>query len=172
MTVESPLGPLALLSDGEALTGLKLPKWRYAPAGFQTAQHREDLPVFRQARQWLGEYFQGRNPGPEPLLRPEGSAFQKLVWAELRAIPYGRTTAYGAIARTLEAKTGRRQSPQAVGGAVARNPIAILIPCHRVVGTGGSLTGFGGGLDAKIALLEQEGLDMRQFWRPTRGTAL
>ena len=87
-------------------------------------------------------------------------------------MPWGETVTYGAIAQRLETVTGRRQSPRAVGGAVGRNPIGILIPCHRCVGTGGSLTGFGGGLDAKIALLELEGADMRRFRRPTRGTAL
>lgn len=170
--VDSPLGDLSLLSDGEALTGLAFPKWRHVPEGFREAERREDLPVFDETRRWLEIYFQGRDPGEAPPLRPDGTPFQRQVWAELQTVPWGETITYGAIAQRLETVTGRRQSARAVGGAVGRNPIGILIPCHRCVGTGGSLTGFGGGLDAKIALLELEGADMRRFRRPTRGTAL
>ena len=169
---ESPIGPLTIVSDGEAVTGLDFPLWRGAPRTAADGERREDLPIFRETRRWLETYFSGRDPGPAPLLRTGGTAFQELVWAELRNIPYGRLTTYGAIAGAIAEKTGRPQSAQAVGGAVGRNPVAILIPCHRVVGKNGSLTGFGGGLNAKVALLESEGVDMTGLYRPAKGTAL
>lgn len=169
---ESPIGPLTIASDGEAVTALDFPLWRGEPRTAADGERREDLPIFRETRRWLEAYFSGRDPGSAPLLRTGGTPFQELVWEELRRIPYGCLTTYGAIARAIEDRTGRPQSAQAVGGAVGRNPIAILIPCHRVVGKNGSLTGFGGGLDAKIALLKSEGVDMAGLYRPTRGTAL
>lgn len=171
-TVDSPVGLLTIASDGEAVIGLDFPLWRGKPRQIPAGERREDLPVFEAVRQWLRTYFAGEDPGPAPLIRTGGSPFQELVWAELRRIPYGQLTTYGEIARTIADRTGRPQSAQAVGGAVGRNPVAILIPCHRVVGTGDSLTGFGGGLDAKITLLRTEGVDVGKLYRPTRGTAL
>lgn len=156
---ESPLGALTLEADGAALTALRLPVWRQPLKQSELAQREDDLPIFRLTKRWLDVYFSGKDPGRLPPINTSGSSFQKLVWAELLKIPYGKLTTYGAIAKTLEEKTGRRVSAQAVGGAVGRNPIAILIPCHRVVGSNGSLTGYGGGLDSKIRLLSVEHMD-------------
>lgn len=155
-TWDSPLGTLRIWSDGEAVTALTLPVWRNAPPA--DAERREELPVLRQTRAWLAAYFAGEQPGALPPLRPEGTAYQRRVWRQMQAIPYGQTTSYGALAKALEAESGEKTSPRAVGGAVGRNPIAILLPCHRVMGADGSLTGFGGGLDAKVALLTLEGV--------------
>ena len=127
----SPLGKIILVSDGAALTELDF---------------AEDV------------YFAGRDPGALPPLAPHGTAFQQAVWKVLRGIPYGTTTTYGRIAAHIAAARGGRMSAQAVGGAVGRNPISILIPCHRVIGTDGSLTGYAGGLDKKEALLRLEGV--------------
>lgn len=169
---ESPLGTLTLYSDGTALTALTLPKWRFLPADAATAVRRDDLAVFDHTRAWLDAYFAAATLPALPQMRLSGSAFRRRVWELLLEIPYGQTTTYGAISNRLETETGARQSAQAVGGAVGRNPIAILVPCHRCVGSGGSLTGYGGGLDAKIALLAIEGVEPGRFRRPTHGTAL
>jgi methylated-DNA-[protein]-cysteine S-methyltransferase len=122
----------------------------------------DDLPVFAAARDWLDRYFAGQRPQPSELpLSPEGSSFRKAVWEILCAIPYGEVTTYGRIASLMAAQMNKASmSCQAVGGAVAHNPIAIIIPCHRVVGTDGSLTGYAGGIDRKARLLEHEGVDM------------
>ena len=151
----SPLGPLALASDGTALTGLSFGPSQAAPA---------ELPIFRETFSWLDVYFSGRDPGPTPPLAPAGTAFQKRVWAELEKIPFGSTASYGAVART--AGCG---SPRAVGQAVHVNPVAVLIPCHRVVGADGSLTGFAGGLDVKRRLLTLEESRMRLLFTLDRG---
>jgi methylated-DNA-[protein]-cysteine S-methyltransferase len=123
---------------------------------------------------WLDGYFAGENPDPNALpLGPKGSDFQQAVWAELLKIPYGEVVTYGAIAKTLAKARGiERMSSQAVGGAVGRNPISIIIPCHRVVGSDGSLTGYGGGIENKVKLLEGEGVDMTKLYVPKKGTAL
>ena len=171
-TVESPVGTLTIVSDGEAVTALDFPLWRGRPRPAPEGTRAPELPVLRQTEQWLAAYFAGEAPGPVPPVRTAGTAFQERVWAKLREIPYGEVTTYGSIADAIAAETGRRQSAQAVGGAVGRNPVAILIPCHRCVGRGGSLTGFGGGLDAKVRLLETEGADTAKLFRPKKGTAL
>lgn len=152
---DSPLGPLALASDGTALTGLSFGPSQAAPA---------ELPIFRETFSWLDVYFSGRDPGPTPPLDPAGTAFQKRVWAELEKIPFGSTASYGAVARA--AGCG---SPRAVGQAVHVNPVAILIPCHRVIGADGSLTGFAGGLDVKRRLLTLEESRMRLLFTLDRG---
>ena len=132
-----------------------------------------EIPLFAQVKQWLALYFAGQEPELEIPIHMVGTAFQKAVWRILRTIPYGQTMTYGAIARQVAEELGiRRMSPQAVGGAVGHNPISILIPCHRVVGTGGSLTGYAGGLDKKIWLLKHEGVKMDGLTVPARGTAL
>ncbi len=155
----SPLGAILLASDGEALTGLWFQGQRHIPPAQAQAAVREDLPVFRQTRAWLEAYFAGKVPDFTPLLRPVGTDFQQAVWAILAAIPYGATRTYGEIARELAAQRGlARMSAQAVGGAVGRNPISILIPCHRVLGRNGQLTGYAGGLERKRALLRLEGM--------------
>ena len=152
---DSPLGPLALASDGTALTGLSFGPSQAAPV---------ELPIFRETFSWLDVYFSGRDPCPTPPLAPAGTAFQKRVWAELEKIPFGSTASYGAVART--AGCG---SPRAVGQAVHVNPVAILIPCHRVIGADGSLTGFAGGLDVKRRLLTLEESRMRLLFTLDRG---
>ncbi len=142
----SPIGPLTLYSDGSSLTGL-IPG-EPEPQGI----HLEDLSIFNCARSWLDAYFSG-NPIPVDFpLCPAGTDFQRRVWALLPAIPYGQTLSYGAIAKQL----GETMSAQAVGQAVGKNPIAIIIPCHRVVGTGGKLTGYAWGIEKKQWLLAHE----------------
>ena len=150
----SPLGKMILVSDGVALTELDFAEAVPAASAVRT---QKDLPVFEEVFRWLDVYFSGRDPGTLPPLAPHGTAFQQAVWNILRRIPYGTTTTYGRIAAHIAAARGGRMSAQAVGGAVGRNPISILIPCHRVIGADGSLTGYAGGLDKKEYLLELEG---------------
>lgn len=172
MNLPSPLGPLSLASDGEALTGLWLEGQKYFAAGLgPEIEERPDLPVFRQAAAWLEAYFEKRDLPPLPPLAPKGSAFRQKVWKLLLEIPFGEVTTYGALTEKLKA-AGVPASPQAVGGAVGHNPVSILIPCHRVVGTDGSLTGYAGGVEKKRFLLELEGADLSRLYTPKRGTAL
>lgn len=167
----SPVGMLTLSSDGTALTGLWLDGQKYFGAGLSDAVKENDLPVFEQASAWLDAYF-AKAPLPAlPPLAPQGSPFRQAVWRLLLEIPYGTVTTYGALARTLRDR-GISAAAQAVGGAVGHNPISILIPCHRVVGSDGSLTGYAGGVANKQFLLELEGVDMTGLYVPTRGTAL
>lgn len=154
--IPSPAGPLLLASDGTAVTGLWLEDQKYFAAGLDpAAQKAPALPVFRETRRWLEDYFAGRRPPALPPLAPAGSAFRKAVWKKLLEIPYGQTRTYGALAAELGS------SPRAVGSAVGRNPISILIPCHRLLGAGGSLTGYAGGVEKKrfLLALEQAGLE-------------
>lgn len=172
---DSPIGKLLLASDGENLTGLWIEKQKYyADTAPKDIQEKPDLPVFAQTRQWLDEYFQGKQPPISELpLAPIGGEFRQAVWKILCEIPYGKVMSYGEIAKKIARLRGQNgMSAQAVGGAVGRNPISIIIPCHRVVGTNGSLTGYAGGLDTKIKLLKFEGVDMTSLFRPTKGTAL
>ena len=154
----SPLGTLTLASDGENLTGLWMAGQKYFAAGIPTnLPVCDDLPVFLQARDWLDRYFSGERPLPGELpLAPQGSAFRQSVWRILCEIPYGQTVTYGEIAKRLGVR-----SAQAVGGAVGHNPISIIIPCHRVLGSDGSLTGYAGGAQKKIWLLAHEGAQLR-----------
>ena len=153
----SPLGGMTLVSDGTALVGLYFDGQKYAAEGLDATHTQKNLPIFKEARRWLDVYFSGRKPDFPPPIAPVGTAFQQSIWEILLTIPYGETTTYGAIAQRIEQNTGCRMSAQAVGGAVGRNPISILIPCHRVVGTNGSLTGYAGGIDKKERLLRWEG---------------
>mgnify|MGYP000926299127 FL=1 len=133
----------------------------------------KNLAVFDQTRRWLDLYFSGREPGFTPALNPLGSAFRRAVWEILLKIPYGKTTTYGQIAREIAAARGlAKMSAQAVGGAVGHNEISIIIPCHRVIGAHGNLTGYAGGIDRKIKLLQLEGIDMQGLFTPAKGTAL
>lgn len=171
-TCPSPLGELTLACDGDALTGLWLERKTALEAiGSAPPEDWPDAPVLKLARQWLGAYFAGQRPGIGDLtLAPAGTPFQRLIWRLLLAIPYGECTTYGDIAREAAAALHReRMSSRAVGGAVGRNPISIIIPCHRVVGAGGDLTGYGGGIERKIRLLELEGVDTGRFTLPRRG---
>lgn len=167
----SPLGEITLASDGRRLVGLWFEKSRYF--GEVLAKERavsDTLPVFKQADQWLDLYFSGKAPGFTPPLNVRGSDFRKSVCRILCRIPYGRTRTYGEIATQIAAERGKaRMSAQAVGGAVGHNPIAIIIPCHRVVGAGGSLTGYGGGLWRKEQLLALERADMSGLFMPKNG---
>lgn len=155
--LSSPLGELLLASDGEALTGLWFVGQRYDARGLSDKHVEQPVPVFAETAAWLSDYFAGRVPEGGPLLRPRGSVFQQEVWALLREIPYGQTVTYGDLAKKLAQRRGvARFSARAVGGAVACNPVSLLIPCHRVVGAGGALTGYAGGLARKEALLALE----------------
>ncbi len=133
----------------------------------------KNLAVFDQTRRWLDLYFSGREPGFTPALNPVGTAFRRAVWEILLKIPYGQTMTYGQIAREIAAARGlANMSAQAVGGAVGHNEISIIIPCHRVIGAHGNLTGYAGGIDRKIKLLKLEGIDMQGLFTPAKGTAL
>lgn len=169
----SPLGKLLLSANGTGLTGLWFEGQKYFARTLEADRAEGCLPVLDRARRWLDVYFSGRDPGAVPPLCPAGTPFQKEVWALLSAIPYGRTVTYGELARSLAQRGGLpRFSAQAVGGAVGKNPVSILIPCHRVVGSDGSLTGYAGGVDKKRALLALEGIDLSRFSVPRRGTAI
>ena len=168
---DSPLGRITMASDGEAVCGVWFDGQKYYPD--LTGYTEADCPALLACRRWLDLYFAGRRPDFLPPLQPHGSEFRQAVWAELLKIPYGETTTYGAIAQTLARQRGLASvSAQAVGGAVGHNPISILIPCHRVVGAGGSLTGYAGGVARKSALLELEKADLSGCFVPTKGTAL
>lgn len=168
---DSPLGSILLAADEQGLTGLWLENNRFFPNKLESQPgETEDI---RDAKRWLNIYFSGREPDFTPRLHQKGSDFHRAVGEIMLKIPYGKTTTYGAIAKELAEQRGiARMSAQAVGGAVGRNEISIIIPCHRVVGSNGSLTGYGGGLDNKIKLLELEGADMSRLYRPKKGTAL
>lgn len=169
----SPLGDITLASDGEKLTGLWFDGQKYFGAGLPKQPEQRELVVFEQTKNWLDIYFSGKAPDFTPPLAMAGSLFRRDVWEIMLSIPYGQTMTYGAIAGRLAAQRGLAQmSAHAVGGAVAHNPISLIIPCHRVVGSNGSLTGYAGGLDKKVKLLQMEKADMSTFFIPRKGTAL
>ena len=170
---DSPLGGILLAADDVGLTGLWFDGELYFAEGLDPDHTAQKTPILQQAERWLEVYFSGREPDFTPPLHPVGSPFRRAVWELLLQIPYGQTTTYGALARQLAAKQGKtRMSAQAVGGAVGHNEISIIIPCHRVVGTSGSLTGYAGGIEKKVRLLQLEQADMSRFFVPTNGTAL
>lgn len=155
---QSDIGGITLASDGQNITGLWLDGQKYFPYMLLEKALREDLPVFETAKKWLDIYFSGHEPEFTPPILLRGSAFRMEVWAELLNIPYGRVTTYGNIACAIAAKHGlKSMSSQAVGGAVGHNPISIIVPCHRVIGSNGGLVGYAGGLEIKKALLGLEG---------------
>ena len=155
----SPFGALTLAATETAVTGLWFDKQKYFGSTLSAQAVENRIPVLRATCAWLDCYFRGDRPALSVPLAPEGSAFRQAVWDILRQIPYGTLTTYGAIADQLSQRTGKPVSAQAVGGAVGHNPISILIPCHRVVGTNGSLTGYAAGIDIKRQLLQLEGAD-------------
>lgn len=162
-----PYGVITLCSDGERLTALKLYGDRYYDhiCGGDGIE-KDDLEIFEKTREWLDRYFGGQNPGIDELkLAPAGSSFRKRVWEILCRIPYGKVTTYKDIAREMSGK-GEKTSARAVGNAIAHNPIEIIIPCHRVVGSDGSLTGYAGGIENKKKLLMLEGTDMSRLYVP------
>jgi len=174
-TYSSPIGTLMLGSDEKKLIGLWIKNQKYHGSTiFKNMQTKNDLPIFETTKKWLDRYFAGKKPAISELsIAPEGSEFRKEVWKILCKIPYGETTSYGAIAKEIATKMNKKNmASQAVGGAVGHNPISIIIPCHRVVGTNNSLTGYASGLDIKIKLLELEGVDMSALFVPAKGTAL
>lgn len=176
-TCPSPLGTITLACDdeGKNLVGLWLESQKYHGDTIPESMIEKDhMPVFDLTKIWLDRYFAGENPAISELpLAPIGGEFRQGVWDILCNIPYGGVTTYGEIAKTMAARMGREtMSSQAVGGAVGHNPISIIIPCHRVVGSNGSLTGYAGGIDIKIKLLELEGVDLSRLFVPKKGTAL
>ncbi len=149
---------MLLASTADALTGAWFARQKHFPRAALQWLQAPAPPVLHAACRWLDDYFAGRRPDIEKIpLAPFGTPFQQRVWALLRDIPYGRTTTYGALARRL---APQRMAAQAVGGAVGRNPVAIFIPCHRVLGSGGALTGYAGGLERKQRLLLHEGINL------------
>lgn len=176
-TYPSPVGLLTLACDlsGSKLVGLWLEGQKYHGSTIVEGMTEESgMPVFDRTKDWLDRYFDGKKPGTGELpLAPAGSEFRQEVWRILCEIPYGEVITYGDIAKKMAVRLGRTSmSGQAVGGAVGHNPISIIIPCHRVVGANGSLTGYAGGLPVKIKLLELEGVDMSRLFVPKKGTAL
>ncbi|MCH5187508.1 MAG: methylated-DNA--[protein]-cysteine S-methyltransferase [Oscillospiraceae bacterium] len=155
--IPSPVGELTLASDGESLTGLWIKGQKYF--GGPERAEKTDLPIFRRTEEWLSRYFAGERPSTTELpLSPRGSEFRRIVWRLLCEIPYGEVTTYGELSRRAAKILGKEtMAAQAIGGAVGHNPISIIIPCHRVLGSDGSLTGYAGGLHIKQRLLEHEG---------------
>ena len=170
-TYSSPLGPIVIESDGQAITRLRFSNEQ--ASAFSTAEGKAPneatttIPIIAETIQWLDDYFAGKRPCNVPRLDPQGTAFQKRVWQALFTIWYGQTKTYGELARMVGCK-----SAQAVGQAVGANPIALIIPCHRVIAANGQLGGYAYGTEIKKKLLELEGVDMSRFTVPTKGTAI
>ena len=163
----SPLGGILLAADEVGLTGLWFDGEKYFADTLDPEHKAQETSILRKAKRWLDVYFRGQEPDFTPPLHPIGSPFRQEVWALLLQIPYGQTTTYGALAKQLAAMHGlSRMSAQAVGGAVGHNEISIIIPCHRVVGTNGSLTGYAGGIDKKAKLLTLEKIRKEHLFPP------
>ena len=172
-TYQSPLGEILLAADDIGLTGLWFDGEKFYADSLDPEHEERMVPVFELVKKWLDIYFSGRKPDFMPPVHMIASEFRRQVWKILREIPYGETITYGALAKRIAEEKGlKRMSAQAVGGAVGHNEISIIIPCHRVVGSDGSLTGYAGGIDKKERLLMLEGVNMENFYVPTRGTAL
>jgi len=163
------MGKITLACDGANLAGLWFEGQKYFGASIpEKMTKNDDIPIFTAAKNWLDRYFAGKKPAVSELpLAPIGSEFRQKIWKMLCEIPYGEVTTYSGIAKKMAVKMKKENiSSQAVGGAVGHNPISIIIPCHRVVGANGSLTGYAGGIDKKIKLLELEGVDMSRLFSP------
>ena len=170
---DSPLGGILLAADEVGMRGLWFDGQKYFARDLPAERIEQNTPALAEAKRWLDIYFTGNEPDFLPPLHPVGSDFRQEVWDILLQIPYGQTTTYGEIAQQLAEKHGLpRMSAQAVGGAVGHNEISVIIPCHRVVGTNGNLTGYAGGIDKKMKLLKLEHTDMTGFFVPKKGTAL
>ena len=155
---ESPLGQMTLASDGMSLTGLWFDGQKNFGASLAQQHEERALPVFSEAKNWLDIYFSGKEPGFIPRLLLRGTLFQREVWKLLLAVPYGHTTTYGALADILAAQRHiLKMSARAVGTAVGHNPVSLIVPCHRIIGASGALTGYAGGTDRKAKLLMLEG---------------
>ena len=168
----SPLGRILLAADENGLVGLWFEGQKYFARTLNKEKCEGKTKILSDTEKWLDIYFSGKEPNFTPPLNPCGTPFQKAVWEVLLKVPYGKTITYGEIARRLE-ESGKtvRASAQAVGGAVGHNTVSIIIPCHRVVGKDGSLTGYAGGIDKKISLLKIEGVDIGTFFVPKNTTA-
>lgn len=163
----SPLGKITFASNGKELTGLWFNGQKYFASTLTKEYEQKNLPVFEQTAKWLDIYFSGKNPDFTPPLYLSSTQFRNEVWKILLAIPYGSVITYGGIADIMAKKRGaENMSAQAIGGAVGHNPISIIVPCHRVVGTDGSLTGYAGGVDIKEKLLKFENVDMSMLFVP------
>ena len=170
---QSSVGDVLLAADETGLTGLWFEGEKFYALSLDPEHEERETPIFAITRRWLDIYFSGHEPDFMPPVHMIGSEFRRCVWELLLQIPYGTTVTYGDLARQVARRRGlRRMSAQAVGGAVGHNEISIIVHCHRVVGTNGSLTGYAGGVDKKRRLLELEGVDMEKFFVPARGTAL
>lgn len=170
---DSPFGGITLASDGDSLIGLWFDKQKYFADTLEDEVFETALPIFDETAKWLDIYFSGKAPDFTPPLTMRTTQFRKEVWKIMLTIPFGRTMTYGEIADKIAKQHGLdRMSAQAIGGAVGHNSILLIIPCHRVVGTNGSLTGYAGGIDKKVKLLTMENADMTNFFVPKRGTAL
>lgn len=168
----SPLGTITLACDGEFITGLWFNGQKHFGNILPKQTESNDMPLLHEARRWLDIYFSGKDPDFLPPLRYDSTPFRKTVCDIMLKIPYGKTVTYGEIAAEIAKQKGvEKMSAQAVGGAVGHNPVSLMIPCHRVVGTNGSLTGYGGGIQRKVSLLELEKTDMSSFFVPKRGAA-
>lgn len=169
---KSPVGDIVLASDENSIIGLWIGEQKYIGKTMpKDITERDDLPILREGIAWLDDYFAGKKPNLSRLsLAPIGGEFKQQVWKILTEIPYGGLTTYGNIAKEVAKRMGKdRMSAQAVGGAVGHNPISIMVPCHRVVGANGSLTGYAGGIEKKVKLLEHEGADMTGLFLPKKG---
>ncbi len=161
----SPLGGITVASDGLAITGLWFDGQQYFGQGLDADCQEKALPIFDKTVRWLDIYFSGRDPGFTPQLSLQTTPFRNAVCQIMLRIPYGRTLTYGAIAKQIAAQRGVSQmSARAIGSAVSHNPISLIIPCHRVVGANGNLTGYAGGIDKKIQLLTLEKVDLAPFF--------
>ena len=170
---DSPLGGITLSSNGTELTGLWFDGQKYFGDTLPKKYEEKLLPIFEQSVRWLDIYFGGKAPDFTPPLCMQTTPFRKAVWEIMLTIPFGRTMTYGEIAERIAKQKGlSKMSAQAVGGAVGHNSISLIIPCHRVVGTNGSLTGYAGGIEKKVQLLTLEKTDMSSFFIPKKGTAL
>lgn len=164
-TYQSPLGELLLAADEKGLTGIWFDGGKYFAEGLDAEHEKGQLPVLETAKSWLDIYFAGREPDFTPPLHMIGSPFRLSVWKHLLEIPYGETITYGEIAKRIAREMRiERMSAQAVGGAVGHNPVSIIVPCHRVIGADGSLTGYAGGLEKKVRLLTLEGVERISTW--------
>lgn len=163
----SPLGKITLASNGNELIGLWFEGQKYFGSTLNGEYKQKSLPVFEQTAKWLDIYFSGKNPDFTPPLFLSSTSFRNEVWKILLTIPYGKIMTYGEIAKLMAENRGvEKMSAQSVGGAVGHNPISIIVPCHRVVGTDGSLTGYAGGVDIKEKLLKFENVDMSKLFMP------
>lgn len=169
----SPIGGITLSSNGRSLTGLWFDGQKYFGDTLSEECAEKPLPIFEETARWLDIYFSGKPPGFTPPIKMETTPFRKAVWKIMLEIPFGQTMTYGEIAGKIAKQKGlSKMSAQAIGGAVGHNSISLVIPCHRVVGTNGSLTGYSGGIDKKVQLLTLEKADMSSFFIPEKGTAL